>query len=66
MYKIIKQGEQYGLSGGGITIYDIFVSYKEINLFVYMLNHFQASPAHIYDIIEDYFGRFGFIDILDD
>lgn len=63
MYKIIKQGEQYGLSGKGITIYDIFLSYKEINLFVYMLNRFQASPAHVYDMIEDYFGGFGFINI---
>lgn len=63
MYKIIKRGEQYGLCGEGIEIYDIFTSYKEINLFVYMLNRFQASPEHIYDIIEDYFGRFGFINM---
>lgn len=63
MYQIIKRGEQYGLCGEGIEIHDIFTSYKEINLFVYMLNRFQASSAHVYDIIEDYFGRLGFVNM---
>ena len=60
MYEVIRGAEnQFGIQGSGITIDNIFTSVGEANIFVYMLNRYHASPSHIYDIIEDYFGDFG-------
>ena len=58
MYHVIQcSSGQYGLEGAGVHIEDIFVSREENFSFVTRLNAFDASPDHIYDLIEDYFGE---------
>lgn len=58
MYHVIQcSSGQYGLEGSGVHIEDIFVSKEEICRFVARLNVFAASPVHIYELIENYFGE---------
>lgn len=64
MYEIIKCGTMYGVRGEGIVIEDLFPSLGETSVFIFMINRYEASPEHVYDIIEDYFGRFGFMEQL--
>lgn len=62
MYHVIRcSNGQYGLEGSGVHIEDIFVSKADICRFVERLNTNGASPIHIYDMIEDYFGEIAYI-----
>lgn len=58
MYKIMQENQGYGLCGNDVLVPNLFQSYSETGMFVYLLNEFDASPVHLYDIIEDYFGSF--------
>lgn len=69
MYRVTKcSSGQYGLAGGTdkdeIEVEDLFVSYREISVFAYFLNKFDVAPYQVADIIEDYFGNFGFLEQL--
>lgn len=58
VYQIIRgENGQYGLEGKGIRIEDAFSSEREAAFVVDRLNRGDASPIHIYEMIEDYFGR---------
>lgn len=57
-YRVITcSSGQFGLEGGGLHIEDILVSRQAMTHLVGRLNRFDASPCHIYDILEDYFGE---------
>ena len=55
-----EEGEEYtgyGVSQGKCTVDDITVSLPEITRLVETLNRYEASPVHIYDIIENFFAE---------
>lgn len=60
MYEIISRESsgvlQYGIRGNGVKIYDITVHRREIAFSVFLLNYYEVSHVHIYDVLEDAFG----------
>lgn len=57
MYHVICQDAWYGIRGVSVEIYDITTSEHEIRDLTDLLNRNDASELHIFDIIEDWFGR---------
>lgn len=47
----------YGVSQGGCVVEDITSSLSEITGFVDALNRGGASQAHIYELVENFFGE---------
>lgn len=43
----------YGVTSGDCTVDDITPSQPAIMRFLEMLNRYEASPRHIYDLVED-------------
>ncbi len=44
----------YGVSSGECTVDDITPSHTEITEFLEALNRYEASPVHIYEIVENF------------
>ena len=44
----------YGVTSGDCTIDDITPSHSAIVRFLDALNRYEASPRHIYDLVEDF------------
>lgn len=54
-----EEGEDrlsYGVKCGECTVDDITTSHPEISNFVDELNQHNASPVHIYELIENFLG----------
>jgi len=47
----------YGVSGNGCVIEDISPNRSEVAEFVDELNRYDASPAHIYELIENFLAK---------
>lgn len=52
-----KSYTSYGVSGNGCVIEDISPNHSEIADFVDELNKYEASPAHIYELVENFLAR---------
>lgn len=49
--------ETYGIRRGDTAINDISLDKKDIEQFVQILNLFDVSEIHAYDIVEDFLGN---------
>ncbi|MDY3618905.1 DUF6514 family protein [Agathobaculum sp.] len=56
-YLVTENHGQYGIRGSKLSIDDITVSKEEITNLVQLLNNGAADEDQLYDIIEDWFGR---------
>lgn len=49
--------KRYGIRGDHTTVHDLSSIESEANAFANLLNRGEASEIHVYDLIEDWFGR---------
>ncbi len=49
--------ETYGIRRGDTVINDISLDKKDMDKLVEILNMFDVSEIHAYDIVEDFFGK---------
>lgn len=59
MYRIVSRESggvtQYGIEGKGIAVHDVTESKLWAAFFTYLLNYYEVSPLHIYDVVENGF-----------
>lgn len=64
MYSVISSFvdgvQRYGIQGKTITVTDITVSSKEIEVLLFKCNQHNLSESHLLDIIEDWFGQLAY------
>ena len=53
-----KEVETYGISRGRTVIADVSLCKSDIQDFVELLNHLDASEVHARDLVEDFLGKY--------